>query len=230
MDVGYEYIMQATDIHSFLERLSSSNCRRCSLCEHDNRIVVGRGNPEADIVLVGEGPGAVEDRMGRAFVGPAGLLLDKIFASIGIDTNVNMFLSNINLCRPVAPIGSGKQNYTPKAEQRKQCIPYVSKMIELIKPRIVILAGLTAAKSLLEPSFCGSMSTMAGKFYQSNQEPLNNSETFVIYHPASIIHAQKSGTAALLEARKTMWNHIQILRDKLVEKGMLDGNQISAQI
>ena len=210
----YDQIMESKDIFTFLERLGSSNCGRCSLCEHDNRIVIYRGNPQAELMLVGEAPGLQEDRLGKTFVGPAGLLCDKIFASVGIDTNKDMYLGNITKCRPVAPKGSGKQNYTPRVEQRNNCAPYIRREIELINPKIVVVAGLTAAQGLLGWDNKVRMGDVAGTFVE--RERLY----FIIYHPAYIIHAQKSGPDAALEARKKMWDHVKILREKVDELGI----------
>jgi DNA polymerase len=165
-------------------------------------------------MLVGEAPGLYEDRLGKTFVGPAGLLCDKIFESVGIDTNQDMYLGNICKCRPVAPKGSGKQNYTPRAEQKKNCAPYIRREIELINPKIVVIAGLTAAQGLLGWDNKVRMGDIAGTFIEKERL------YFVIYHPAYIIHAQKSGTVVALEARKKMWDHIKILRSKVDELGI----------
>lgn len=212
MTATYEEIMESGNIQKFLERLSSSNCRRCSLSKHDNRIVIFRGNPRAEIVLIGEAPGLVEDRQGKTFVGPAGILTDNIFKAVGIDTNIDMYLGNICKCRPVAVRGSGKQNYTPLAGQRKNCMPYVLREIELINPKIVIVAGLTAARALMGWDNKVRMGDVAGTFVEKNDRLY-----YIIYHPAYVIHAQKSGTASATEARKRMWEHIKILRDKVDE-------------
>jgi DNA polymerase len=211
MTATYEQIMESANIETFLERLSSSNCRRCSLSKHDNRIVIYRGNPEAEIMLVGEAPGLIEDRQGKTFVGPAGVLCDNIFKAVGIDTNINMYLGNICKCRPVAARGSGKQNYTPLAGQRKNCMPYVLREIELINPQIVVVAGLTAARALMGWGSEVRMGDVAGTFFEKERL------YYVIYHPAYVIHAQKSGVAAATEARQKMWGHIGLLRDKIDE-------------
>jgi DNA polymerase len=210
--MSYEQIMESDNIHAFLERLSSSNCKRCSLSKHDNRIVIYRGSPEAEIMLVGEAPGLVEDQQGKTFVGPAGILCDNIFKAVGIDTNLDLYLGNICKCRPVAARGSGKQNYTPLAGQRKNCMPYVLREIELINPKIVIVAGLTAARALMGWDNKVRMGDVAGTFFEKSDRLY-----YVIYHPAYVIHAQKSGVAAATAARQKMWEHVNTLREKINE-------------
>ncbi len=213
--ITHKEILESGDINVFLERLGSSNCRRCSLSQHDNRIVIFRGNPRAEIMLVGEAPGLVEDRQGLTFVGPAGVLCDNIFKAVGIDTNMDMYLGNVHKCRPVAPRSSGKQNYTPLAGQRKNCMPYILREIELIDPKIVIVAGLTAAKALMGWDNKVRMGDVAGTFFEKNDRLY-----YIIYHPAYIIHAQKSGPAAAKESRQKMWEHIKCLRRKIDELGI----------
>jgi DNA polymerase len=215
MTTVHKEILESGDINIFLERLGSSNCKRCSLSQHDNRIVIFRGNPEAEIMLVGEAPGLIEDQQGLTFVGPAGILCDKIFSAVGIDTNTDMYLGNICKCRPVAPRSSGKQNYTPLAGQRKNCTPYILREIELIDPKVVIVAGLSAAKALMGWDNKVRMGSVAGTSFEKNDRLY-----YVIYHPAYIIHAQKSGPAAAKEARQTMWEHIKNLRKIVDERGI----------
>jgi DNA polymerase len=208
----YEEIIKSNDIDVFLQRLGSSNCKRCSLSQHDNRIVIYRGNPKAEVMLIGEAPGLIEDQQGLTFVGPAGVLCDNIFKAVGVNTNFDMYLGNICKCRPVAKKGSGKQNYTPLASQRKNCMPYILREIELINPKIVIVAGLTAARALMGWDNKVRMGDVAGTFFEKNDRLY-----YVIYHPAYVIHAQKSGQSAAFSARQKMWADVKYLRDKMRE-------------
>jgi DNA polymerase len=169
-------------------------------------------------MLIGEAPGAVENKQGKTFVGPAGRLCDRIFAAVGIDTNTDMYLGNICKCRPIATQGSGKQNYTPQVDQRTNCMPYIQREIELIDPQIIILAGLTAAKTLLGDKLIKNMGQSVGKIFKPSEGPLKGRESYVIYHPAYLIHAQKSGMAT--EARQKMWEHVQFLRKRVDELGI----------
>jgi len=220
---AYVELMQVKDIHTFVDKLATYPCQRCSLSQRSAQKVIYRGNLNAKIVLVGEAPGLVEEQQGLPFVGPAGQLGDKIFESIGLDTNKDMWLSNICLCRPAAPEGSGKQNYTPIVEQKQRCMPYILKMIGLTQPKVVILAGLTAAQTLLGKKLIPNMKSCAGKFIDidsifgtGNTKALT--KVFVMYHPAYVIHAQKGGPEKAQEARRAMWEHMQILRDGLEEE------------
>ena len=212
----HERVIESEDIYIFIERLSSSNCRRCSLSRHNNKIVVYRGNPNASIMLIGEAPGLHEDQQGKTFVGPAGILLDKIFASVGINADEDTYLCNICRCRPVAPEGSNKQNYTPRTDQTHNCLPYLHREIELVNPKIIILAGLTAAKNIMGWDSKTRMGHVAGRFFKKE---LGNKERecFVIYHPAYVLHAQKSGKEKAMAARQIMWDHALVLLDKIEE-------------
>lgn len=216
----YEEIINSTNINDFLERLNSSDCRRCSLSEHNNRIVTHRGNPSAKIMGLGEAPGLVEDQQRKAFVGPAGQLLEKIMASVGISLDNDMYIGNICKCRPVASPETGKQNYTPLVDQRLRCIPYVTKEIELINPSIVILMGLTAAQTLLGTRLIKNMGSGVGRWYQPTEGPLNGREAYVIYHPAYIIHAQKNGREIVQQIKMRTWEHVKDIRRRVDELGI----------
>ena len=99
-------------------------------------------------MIIGEAPGKKEDADGLPFVGPAGQLMDKMFAGIGEDTNKDWYCGNVVKCRPVAESGSSKQNYTPTTEHHKACRPYITREITYLNPHIVVLVGKTACCSL----------------------------------------------------------------------------------
>ena len=119
-----------------------STCVKCSLSTTRKNVVFGRGNPNSKLFVVGEGPGQQEDEQGLAFVGRAGKMLDSVFLSVGIDTNEDCYISNIVKCRP--PI-----NRKPLANEVKECLPWLNEQIELIKPKVIVLAGSTAVQSYL---------------------------------------------------------------------------------
>jgi uracil-DNA glycosylase len=177
----YRKAMNSSDYKEF-SSCFESGCTRCSLCEHDNRPVLWRGNPNSNIVLIGESPGAKEDQKGIPFSGPAGQLLDKImFSCCGLETQ-DIFLTNSTFCRPVAPEGSGKQNYTPKKDQIVRCWPFVEKLISIINPSIIIACGRTALCSLMgEDSM--RIGDWEGKWLTRGQKNI-----FVMAHPAQILH------------------------------------------
>ena len=119
-----------------------SECVKCSLSSTRNNVVFGRGNPNSKLFVIGEGPGQQEDEQGLAFVGRAGKMLDSVFLSVGIDTNEDCYISNIVKCRP-------PNNRKPLANEVKECLPWLNEQIELIKPKIIVLAGSTAVQSYL---------------------------------------------------------------------------------
>lgn len=199
----YDDILASTTIEEYLRRLLSYPCRRCSLSEHDNRIVICRGNPHAKVMMIGEAPGKEEDKEGKPFVGPAGILFDKALRAAGLDPENNFYWGNICKCRPVAQYGSGKENYTPRVAQTKACLPYILKEIELINPELIIAVGATSAYAL------GCKKTPmseAGKFWCTS---LIRTDPFVIHHPAWVLHSQKGGIEAYTAARQTFWEEVQ---------------------
>ncbi len=117
------------------------NCTACNLHKTRNHAIWGEGNFNAEIMVIGEAPGADEDRIGRPFVGKSGQLLDKIFEACGFNREQHIFISNIVKCRPPA-------NRTPSDEEVKACFPYLLKQIELVNPKIIIPLGATALKRL----------------------------------------------------------------------------------
>lgn len=116
-------------------------CTRCGLSQSRTRTVPGEGNPEARLMLVGEGPGATEDATGRPFVGQAGQLLDKILESIECPRPTT-YIANIVKCRP-------PQNRKPLPDEMASCLPYLHQQIALVRPRVLIALGSTAAEGLL---------------------------------------------------------------------------------
>jgi DNA polymerase len=116
-------------------------CQLCPLHQSRNRAVFGNGNPQAPIMLVGEGPGADEDREGIAFIGKAGQLLDKILAACNFNRNEHVFISNIVKCRPPG-------NRKPEKSEMAACLPYLEEQIQLIDPAIIVTMGATALQGL----------------------------------------------------------------------------------
>lgn len=115
------------------------SCEKCELVGTRHHVIFGEGNPEADILLIGEAPGRDEDIQGRPFVGKSGQLLDKILAACGFTRNEHVFISNIVKCRP-------PENRIPTPYEASVCMPWLLKQIELIDPKILVLLGATALK------------------------------------------------------------------------------------
>jgi len=210
--ISLESILATTDLSTFKSTLESSNCKRCSLCEQDVRIVVSRGALDAQVMLVGEAPGAVEDQCGQPFSGPAGELLDKAFAADNINTKLELYITNVCKCRPIAPEFSGKQNYTPRAEQRRQCLPYLLHEIALLNPSIVVACGAVAAEALFQIKQ-PKMSQIAGRIIDISVPVLQDKICYVMYHPAYVLHQKRAGQEVYTKARKALWEQILTLKE-----------------
>jgi len=217
MNHSCEEILSSTHLTEFIELLSSSACIRCALAQRSSRIVVSRGSIASKIALVGEAPGKEEDRLGVPFVGPAGELADKIFASVGIDTNKHMYITNIVKCRPTAVPGSGKENETPTTQPVQTCLPYLRRELDLLDPQLIVVAGLSALKAIGDVPKNARMGEYAGKFVRV----LDKFPGFVMYHPAAILHAQKKGQEEVDRLKRLTWDHVQLLRKHIDEKGIL---------
>ena len=122
-----------------------SHCRECALCQTRKNVVFGVGNPQAEIMLVGEGPGANEDEQGIPFVGKAGQFLDDMLAIIGLDRTL-VYIANIVKCRPPG-------NRDPLNVEQDACIGYLRRQIALIQPKILVSLGRIAAMRLIDPKF-----------------------------------------------------------------------------
>lgn len=119
-----------------------ADCQRCALHAHRQNLVFGEGNPNADLMFVGEAPGAREDQLGRPFVGPAGQLLTKIIENaVGMPRD-ETYIANINKCRPPG-------NRTPEPDEVAACLPLLKQQIELIRPKLIVALGKVAAVNLL---------------------------------------------------------------------------------
>jgi DNA polymerase len=120
-----------------------NSCTLCKLCETRTNVVVFDGNPQAKLMIIGEGPGQQEDLTGRPFVGRAGQLLDKILESAEINRQRDTYICNVVKCRPPG-------NRVPLETEQKSCRQYLDAQIALVKPEIILLAGATAVKSVLQ--------------------------------------------------------------------------------
>ena len=151
-----------------------SGCTRCPLHETRTQTVFGVGNPDADWLIIGEAPGAEEDRRGEPFVGRAGKLLDEMLRAIG-EARGSVFIANVLKCRP-------PNNRDPKADESAACRSYLERQIELIKPRIILAVGRIAAQQLLETD--APVGRMRGKVHRLGDIPL-----IVTYHPAYLLRS-----------------------------------------
>ena len=133
------------------------NCQKCKLCSARTNIVFGMGNKNADIMLIGEGPGADEDKQGEPFVGKAGKLMNKAFEALEIDRS-QVYITNIVKCRPPA-------NRVPEQDEAMACLDYLRNQVILIKPKIIVLLGSTALKNILGKDY--GITASRGKWIES---------------------------------------------------------------
>lgn len=167
-------------------------CRNCSLCKTRNSVVFGVGNQNADIMLIGEGPGEQEDLQGEPFVGPAGKLLDDMLSIIDLDRS-KVYIANIVKCRP-------PRNRDPQDEEQQACIGYLQRQIALIQPRIIVCLGRIAARQIIYPEYRitrehGSWINRDGIWYTA------------IYHPSALLRD--------LSKRPETFEDLLMIRDKL---------------
>jgi DNA polymerase len=170
-----------------------SGCVKCGLHKTRTQTVFGVGDENADWMLIGEAPGAEEDRLGDPFVGQAGKLLDNMLAAIGLSRRANVYIANVLKCRP-----PGNRNPTP--EEVAQCSPHLLQQIELIKPKLIVAMGRFAAQTLLETS--ASIASLRGRVHQYAGVPL-----IVTYHPAYLLRTLEDKAKTwedLLFAKKVM--------------------------
>ena len=121
------------------------SCTACGLCETRTHVVFGDGNPDTNLMFIGEGPGQQEDLTGRAFVGRGGQLLDKFLAAIDLD-RTQLYIGNMVKCRP-------PQNRDPKPEETESCIGFLREQVRIIRPKIIVCLGRIAACRLIDPGF-----------------------------------------------------------------------------
>jgi uracil-DNA glycosylase family 4 len=164
-------------------------CMKCALGATRTNFVFGSGNANADIMVIGEAPGADEDEQGLPFVGRAGQLLTKILESVELGRD-DVYICNILKCRP-------PNNRKPLASETDQCEPYLWKQIELIKPKFILALGLTAANTLLKNK--ESMTQLRGRIHD-----YQGIRTIVTYHPAALLRNP--------DWKKHTWEDVKFLR------------------
>jgi DNA polymerase len=138
--LGGDYLLGPADALAAQER-ALQGCRRCRLCEARTTIVFGSGNPEADLVVIGEGPGADEDAQGKPFVGRAGQLLTKMLESVQLSRD-EVYICNAVKCRPPS-------NRNPEPDELAACAPFLAAQLAVIRPKVVLALGSVATQALL---------------------------------------------------------------------------------
>ena len=168
-------------------------CTACGLHKTRTQTVFGVGDENADWMLIGEAPGAEEDRLGDPFVGQAGKLLDNMLAAIDLSRSKNVYIANVLKCRPPG-------NRNPEPEEVAKCTPFLKTQIALIQPKLIIAMGRFAAQTLLASD--ASIASLRGTVYRYEGVPL-----IVTYHPAYLLRNlpdKSKAWADLVFAKKTM--------------------------
>jgi uracil-DNA glycosylase family 4 len=164
-----------------LIREDLGECTRCQLHKGRTKLVYGVGNPRADLMFVGEGPGADEDAQGEPFVGRAGQLLNNMIKAMGLQRE-DIYIANVVKCRPPG-------NRTPEPEECEMCSPFLMRQIGAIKPKVIVALGATAAKNLLAMN--SSLGDLRGRFYDfkpAGSDPLWPGACLAVtYHPAYLL-------------------------------------------
>ena len=184
-------LLDATPAYPSLDVVAAAirECRKCVLCEARTTTLPGEGNPLARLMCVGEGPGETEDRTGRPFVGKAGDLLTEILAAIELPRET-VFIANVVKCRP-------PQNRKPLPDEAAACLPYLRAQIALIRPKVLLALGATAAEALLGAR--RSLGDLRGQVHRFDGIPL-----IVTYHPAALLRNPNW--------KKPTWDDVRIAR------------------
>ena len=157
----------------------TASCRRCKLREGCSQVVFGEGDPDALLMLIGEGPGRDEDKLGRPFVGRAGKLLDKILEAAGFQRE-ETYIANVVKCRP-------PQNRTPLPEEIQACYSHLQEQINIIRPKIIVCLGAMSAKTLVDPR--AQITKIRGKWVE--WQGIRIMPTF---HPAALLRDPQKKT------------------------------------
>ena len=174
----------------------ASACTRCRLAEGRRTVVFGTGNTDADLMFIGEGPGAEEDRQGLPFVGPAGQLLTRIIGAIGLQRG-DVYIANVVKCRPPG-------NRDPQPDEVAACRGFLEEQVRLIAPRVIVALGRIAAQTLLGNEL--PVGRMRGSWHRVFGVPMR-----VTYHPAALLRNDA--------LKRPTWEDMQVVRDRLAGTG-----------
>jgi DNA polymerase len=171
-----------------LIREDIGDCTRCRLHKGRTKLVFGVGNVNADLMFIGEGPGADEDAQGEPFVGRAGQLLNNMITAMGLKRE-DVYIANVVKCRPPG-------NRTPEKDECDTCSPFLMRQIEVIRPKVIVALGAVAAKNLLAVN--DSMANLRGRWYE-----FKDSKLLVTYHPAYLLRDPRQ--------KKEAWKDLQMV-------------------
>ena len=181
-------------------KAACESCRKCELCKTRTNVVVGVGNPRAEVMFIGEGPGENEDLQGEPFVGRAGKLLDKMLDAVELDRHTNVYIANIVKCRP-------PQNRDPKPEEQEQCIEWLRAQVRLIRPKVIVCQGRIAAAKIIKPDI--KITKEHGMWFEKGGILM-----MPMLHPAALLRDPRKKPEAFQD--------FLTLREKLREIGELD--------
>lgn len=169
-------------------------CTACGLCRGRTHVVPGEGDLHARLMLIGEGPGEQEDLQGRPFVGPAGQLLERMLAAIGL-AREQVYIANAVKCRP-------PHNRVPTPEEAAACLPYLRAQVALVRPRVIALLGATAARTVLGDGV---------RITRDRGRWVERKGVFLLptYHPAALLRDESK--------KRPAWEDFKALRDKLAQ-------------
>jgi len=175
-----------------------TNCYKCPLGNTRTNIVIGRGNPKATLMFVGEGPGEQEDLQGKPFVGPAGQLLDLLLEALMFDAD-DYYIANIVKCRPPG-------NRVPTDEEANKCLDYLRNQVYLIKPQIIVCLGATAMKYIVDKN--ARITQIRGQWIERKME---KKECWIMptFHPAALLRDESK--------KLLMWDDLKKVKLKFDE-------------
>ena len=170
------------------------NCQKCDLWQTRTNVVIGKGNKNADIMFIGEGPGEQEDLQGYPFVGPAGQLLDKMLGAINLTVD-DVYIANVVKCRP-------PHNRDPKEEEQQACMNYLRYQFKLVEPKIVVCLGRIAAQAIIDKDF--RITRQRGQWFERKGYWFT-----ATYHPSALLRDA--------EKKRPAWEDFKSIRDKYEE-------------
>lgn len=179
-----------------------NRCRACALSATRKNVVFGVGNTEAEVLFIGEGPGANEDEQGLPFVGAAGKLLDDMLAMIGLKRE-EVYITNIVKCRP-------PQNRDPLNTEKDACIGYLRRQVAMMRPKIIVCLGRIAAAELIKPDF--KITQEHGQFFEKRGVQMT-----ALYHPAALLRDSSKKPETFLDLKALQAKILQVCQHTSME-------------
>ncbi|MBU6452509.1 MAG: uracil-DNA glycosylase [Cyanobacteria bacterium REEB67] len=179
--------------------LAAAACVDCGLCMTRTQVVFGRGNPQAKLMIIGEGPGQHEDESGLPFVGQTGALLDKILQAGNIDREKDVYICNVVKCRPPG-------NRAPESKEREACLQYLQAQLFYVRPKLILLAGSAAVQTILQVK--DPISHIRGKWFPGE----NDARVMPVFHPSYLL---RNDSKEVGSPKWLMWQDIKEVRKQL---------------